>query len=117
MSVAATFVLVNGDELLGLGVGQRIEKNAVNECEECDVGTDTESNDEDGDHSEARCMNESAGDVAEVAAQGVDPGAGPGGASLVAEQSGVTELAQGRCASRIGRHAGGNVLVDLALEV
>jgi hypothetical protein len=70
--------VVEGDELAGLWVGERIEENAVDNGEEGGVGANAESQSENGDGGEERRLAERAKSVTKVL-QESDNGAPPKG--------------------------------------
>jgi hypothetical protein len=58
--------VVHGDELAGLGIGQRIEEDAVDHGEKRGVGANAESKSENGDSGEERGLEEHAEGVAQI---------------------------------------------------
>ena len=55
------------DELVGVRIWQRLEKNSLDHGEDGSVGADTDREREHGDHGESRCSDQLSNDLTELA--------------------------------------------------
>src|SRR5260370_37348987 len=97
--------LIEHHEAIGILEGQRVEQNTTDNREQCDVGANAERHDQDRDDGKAGRAAKSAQTEAQIAQQEVKPVAGPGGASLLANESGDAKGSQGSISSFFFRHA------------
>ena len=86
---------VEDDELVGMGIGQRIQKNAVDHGEQGSVGADAEGQGKDGDRGEAGILAERTGAKAQILNEFFEPEPAPLFARDAFDQGNIAEFAAG----------------------
>ncbi len=81
-----------------VAVRQRLEQHAADDRKQCDVGSDAQRHDHDGDDREAWRAAQRAQAITQIARQGFHPVPRPDGARLFADQRRIAERAPRRVA-------------------
>ena len=117
---AAVAFRCNDDEALGIIEGQRAEEEGVDDAENGDVGSNAESEDEDGDNGEDAIAIEGADGVAEILEENIERGKAAGLTLPLAGLLDAAEADEGAAAGFLRRHALVDVFfygeVDVGLE-
>ena len=100
---AAAELLAEGDEVLRVGDGKRLQHEVVDEGEDGGVGADAEGQREDGDGGEAGTFGHHAETVADVVPDAFGGGLPGGGADFVLDGFGAAHLDAGCALGFAGR--------------
>ena len=105
------------DEATGIRIRQRTQQHRVDEAEDRGVCADAERQREHGDHREARALAKRAQGVSCVLERALDQADAARVPALLTALIEAAELTERREARVLGRHAGGEVDLDLTVEV
>ncbi len=107
----------DGEELFGVGVWKRLEKNSVDDTEDCGVGADAEGEREDRDRGEAGIFAQHAEGETKILKRGFDEGKAAEFAICFFEL-GIAAKADARGASGFfGGHAAADVFLRRHFEM
>ena len=104
-------------EPLRLPDGERPQERLVHEREDGGIRADAQPDRHESDHRERRIPAQHSQRVAQILADAIHEGQSAGVAALFLALLDTTEVPQSGVASFLRRHARGNVLLDLALQV
>ena len=105
------------DQPVGRGDGYLPQHQRVDQAEDRGVGANSEGERQRGHRRVAGRLPHRPQRIADVAAEVLDPTDPPGVAALLLDQRHVAELAEGSRARIRGREAGGEIELDLPLEM
>ena len=98
-----------------------MQQDGIQHAEDDDVGSDAESEGDEGGCSESRRALQLAEGVADVATEAIEGEGGIGGEGPLALDDGIAEAEASVAPGVFGRHAGGNVVqgaeIDVGLEL
>src|ERR1051326_1291758 len=109
--------LVENDEAIGIGVGERAQQRAVDHREHRRVRTDGERESDQGHAGKARILAERPKAVAEVLAKRFECAGAAGIATFLRDLSGAAELEANAAACLLRREAGPSMFFELAIEM
>lgn len=109
--------LPDDEQPLGLGIGEGLEQNAVDDREDRGVRADAERKQGEDADGEPDIAPQRAKRLSRVPYEVIEQRDAPCVATLVLASLDTAERAHGRPARLVGRHAGSDVFLDLTLDV